>query len=250
MNKTKAVFLDVGWTLLYPRESLWEAFAAVSTEAGTEISAAEAEGLVHAMAQGSRDRVIAQLDSGARFTDSDEEFASLFNAMAQAIFRMAGVMGDEEALTARFFERFWQLENWVIFPEVFDALERLRARGLKLGVLSNASSDLVGFLEGLGLLKWFDFAVVSAIERVKKPDRRIFERALEMAEVDVHEGLHVGDMYVEDMVGARRVGLRSLLMDRGEHGMFPNYSEASGHPPGSLEVVRDLNDVVAVLDHP
>jgi putative hydrolase of the HAD superfamily len=248
MNRTKAVFLDVGWTLLYPRESLWEIFAAVSTEAGAEISAAEIEGFVHSLTHRSRDRAIAQLESGARYSDSDEEFVALFHALGQLVYRRAGVPGDYDSFAAGFFERFWKAENWAIFPEVFDALEELRRRGVRLAALSNAGSDLVAFLDALGLYKWFDFAVVSAIEGVKKPDRRIFERALERASVEAHEAIHVGDMFLEDVLGARRAGLRPLLMDRGERAMFPNHPEVAEHPPGSLEVVRNLHDVVAALD--
>jgi hypothetical protein len=55
-------------------------------------------------------------------------------------------------------------------------------------------------------------------------------------------------MFVEDVLGARRLGIRTLLMDRGERGLFPSFPEATGHPPGSVEVVRDLLDVVAALE--
>ena len=168
--------------------------------------------------------------------------------MGQAIFRTAGVVGDYAPLLARFFERFWRADNWAVFPDVFEGLERLRGRGIRLGVLSNASSELTRFLETFGLLECFDFSVVSAIEGIKKPDRRIFERALERAGVEAHEAVHVGDMFVEDVMGARCAGLRSLFMDRGERGLFPNHPEAAGHPPGSLEVVRDMHDVLAALD--
>ena len=248
MKKTKAVFLDVGWTLIYPRESVWEMYAIVTSEAGSTISAADVERFVHMLAQSSREQAIADLKQDARYTDSDEEFVELFRATGRAIFKMAGFSDDYDSLNDRFLELFWSADNWAIFPEVFDALEQLRARRLCLGVLSNAASDLTGFLDSLGLLKWFDFAVVSAAEGMKKPDRRIFERALGLAEVEASEAVHVGDMFVEDILGARRLGMRSLLMDRGENGMFPSFPEAAGHPPGSIEVVRNLHDVVAALD--
>jgi putative hydrolase of the HAD superfamily len=248
MNKTKAVFLDVGWTLLYPRESIWEIFASLSWEAGAELTAIGAERLVHAMVHGSRDRMIAQLESGAEYTDSDAEFAAVFMAMGHAIFRAAGVVGEYDLLLTRFFERFWRIDNWAVFPDVLEGLERLRAGGVRLGVLSNASSELTLFLQALGLLESFDFAVVSAVEGIKKPDRRIFERAVERAGVGANEAVHVGDMFVEDVMGARGAGLRPLFMDRGKRGLFPNHPEVSTHEPGSLEVVRNMQDVLAALD--
>ena len=41
---------------------------------------------------------------------------------------------------------------------MIDSIERLRARKIRIGILSNATSALVGFLEELGLLQHFDFA--------------------------------------------------------------------------------------------
>jgi putative hydrolase of the HAD superfamily len=132
--------------------------------------------------------------------------------------------------------------NWAVFPDVPDALRRLRASGLRVGVLSNAGSQLPAFLASLGLADLLDFAVVSAVEGVRKPDRRIFERALELAGARPEEALHVGDMYVEDVLGARRVGVRPILMDRGSRRMFPNHSEQ-----GDFEVATSLAEIVAEL---
>lgn len=244
----KAVFLDVGWTLVYPRDSLWEIFAAVVRDAGAELDAHGAEKLVYQLMSGRRDQALAELEAGAQYTDSDEEFVRLFEVMGRALFGMAGVPGDHAALSARFLERFWTLENWTPFPDVIDSMQRLRERGVRVGILSNASSDLLDLLAALDILPHCDFTVVSAIEGTKKPDRRIFEVALGRAGAEPGEAVHVGDMYVEDIAGARAVGVRSLLMDRGKLGMFPNHPESESHPAGSVEVVRNLADVLAALD--
>jgi HAD superfamily hydrolase (TIGR01549 family) len=243
----KAVSLDVGWTLVYPRDSLWEIFASIGRDAGVEISAEGAEKLVHQLMASRRDQALAEFEAGAQYTDSDAEFVQLFDVMGRVIFGMAGVPGDHAALAARFLERFWTLDNWAPFPDVIDSMQRLRERGVKVGVLSNASSDLLDLLGTLGILDHCDFTVVSAIEGTKKPDRRIFEVALRRSGAEPPEAVHVGDMYVEDIVGARAVGVRPLLMDRGERGMFPNHPESESHPPGSVEVVRDLSEVLAAI---
>ena len=51
-------------------------------------------------------------------------------------------------------------------------------------------------------------------EGVEKPDARIFEIALERTGVQAEDVLHVGDSAVDDWQGAKRVGMRALLIDR------------------------------------
>lgn len=244
----EAVFLDVGWTLIYPRQSIWELLSVVSVEAGGALRPETAEGLIHQFMTARRPEAVTQFEGGAEYADSNEEFAAQFLAMCQAVFGVAGVPGDPADLCRRFLDRFWRADTWAVFPDVLEGIGRLRERGLRVGVLSNADSRLVEFLDELGLLAHLDFTVVSAIEGTKKPDRRIFECALQRAGVDASAAVHVGDMYLEDILGARNAGVRAILIDRGPHRMFPNHPEAAGHPAEACEVVRDLLEVVAALE--
>ena len=247
MPVPKAVFLDVGWTLVYPRESIWEAMAAVAREAGGALTGADAEGFVHGLVTAAREQAVARVGPATEYTDSDEEFLAMFTTMGGMIFTAAGIADDHARLMQRFFQRFWTGDNWAVFPEVFTALDRLRERGVRVGAVSNASSDLVGFLDQLGLSRRLDFAVVSAVEGTKKPDRRIFDRALRRAGVAAEEAVHVGDMYIEDILGARNVGVRALLMERGPRAMFPSHAESMSLGAESVEVVRNLEDVLAAI---
>ena len=241
------MFFDVGWTLVYPRRSLWEVFAEITREAGAALSAQEAEDFVHAVMAYHRERALREFQDGASYSDSDEEFQALFLAMGHLVFRKAGLNGDHASLTKELLERFWLLENWAVFSDVFPAIERLRARGIRIGVLSNATSAIVGFLEEVGLLPHFDFTVVSAIEGTKKPDRRIFERALDRAGVAAAAAVHVGDMYLEDILGARNVGVRPFLIDRGNRSLFPSYPEAADHSPEQVEIVQGLDPMLEAI---
>ena len=243
----KAVFFDVGWTLAYPRASLWDIFAGLGGEAGERMASLDAERMVHSLMWANRERSVADFEAGASYTDSDAEFLALFSTMARAIFALASVPGDHDAMALQFMERFWNRDNWVAFPDAVHTIRRLRERGVRVGVLSNAGSDLLGFLEQIGLLDLFDFTVVSAIEGTKKPDRRIYRRALECAGVRPEEAVHVGDMYLEDVLGARRAGVRPLLIDRGTLAMFPNHPESAHHATRNFDIVRDLGEVLAAV---
>jgi putative hydrolase of the HAD superfamily len=247
MDRIRAVFLDVGWTLAYPETSIWEIFADLCTEAGVATTARACENVVRSMWEVGQAHAERQFYAGATYSDSDAEFAGIFEQLGAILFAQLGVGGDHLGLVRRFLERFWSESNWVAFPEVHAGLDALRQRGMRIGVLSNAPSDLPVFLERLGITPLLDFTVVSAVEGVKKPDRRIFDIALSRAGVEPAAALHVGDMYVEDILGGRAAGLRTLLMERGDRALFPSFSEAQSRnlDPGS--VVRDLTTVLARL---
>jgi putative hydrolase of the HAD superfamily len=241
------VFFDVGWTLSYPRRSLWDCFAEVIREEGIETSSREVERTAHTMISSRREQAIREFLDGAEYPDSDEAFEAIFLAMGHVMFKMCGLEGDHDTRTRDVLERFWLLENWAVYPDVLDTIERLRSRQIRIGILSNATSDLVGFLDEIGLLGLFDFTLVSAIVGTRKPDRRIFERALQQAGVEPANAAHVGDMYLEDILGARNAGVRPFLIDRGRNSLFPSHPEAAEYSPEEVEIVRGLDPMLAAL---
>jgi putative hydrolase of the HAD superfamily len=92
------------------------------------------------------------------------------------------------------------------------ALRQLRARGLRLVVVSNWDCSLPEVLADVGLLELVDAVVASAVVGAAKPDPLIFERALAEAGCEAADAVHVGDSVENDVEGARRVGIRPLLI--------------------------------------
>lgn len=75
----------------------------------------------------------------------------------------------------------------------------------------------------------------SGIVGVEKPDRRMYEAALEMAGgVAAAEALHIGDSMRKDYAPARRAGMHALLLDR-----FRT-AEAEGWRRSGAAVLPDL----------
>jgi putative hydrolase of the HAD superfamily len=243
----RALSLDVGWTLAYPEASMWDIFAELCIQAGARTTPERCEQLVRALWSAGAEHAEQRFHAGATYSDSDEEFAGMFVQMGSVIFAQMGVADGHDELMQRFLRAFWNENNWTVFPEVLDGLRAVRARGLRVGVLSNAPTNLPSFLERLGLTPHLDFTVVSAIEGVKKPDRRIFEMTVSRAGVAPEETLHVGDMYLEDIVGGRAAGINTLLMERGTRALFPNFRESEGRNLEPGVVVRSLTDVLQRL---
>jgi FMN phosphatase YigB (HAD superfamily) len=111
--------------------------------------------------------------------------------------------------------------------------------GLKLVVVSNANGTLRGKLARLDLARRVDVILDSHELGVEKPDRRIFDIALERGGTAAGRVVHVGDFYEIDVAGARAAGLPAVLIDSA--GL---YAERDGDCPrvGSLlEFVRELS---------
>ncbi len=100
-------------------------------------------------------------------------------------------------------------------PEAEGVLRRLRAEGMGAGVISNSNGSVRQILEELGLARYLDFVLDSAVVGVEKPDPRIFGLALAAARVRPEEAVYIGDLYSVDVLGARRAGLAAILLDPG-----------------------------------
>lgn len=102
-------------------------------------------------------------------------------------------------------------------PDAPPALALARGAGLRTAVISNSNGTIRRILERLGLLTLVDVVLDSQEEGVEKPHPAIFERALARCGVAAAEAAYVGDLYSIDVLGARRAGLRAVLLDPGGH---------------------------------
>jgi putative hydrolase of the HAD superfamily len=94
------------------------------------------------------------------------------------------------------------------------ALDRARARGQRIIVVSNWDCSLGAVMQRVGLEPWLDGVVTSAEVGAEKPSPVIFERALALAGCAAEQALHVGDSLAEDVQGARAAGVAALLLAR------------------------------------
>jgi len=131
-----------------------------------------------------------------------------------ALLSEVGVERDQQRLAEAIYEEFCHPRNWTTFPDVFPVLESLKERGYILGVVSDWGEGLVEIIHSLGLSQYFDFIVVSSTVQVAKPDRQVFRLALKRAGARAFEAVHVGDLYLTDVLGARAAGITPILVDR------------------------------------
>jgi putative hydrolase of the HAD superfamily len=118
------------------------------------------------------------------------------------------------------------------YRDVAPALRALRARGLRLVVVSNWDVSLHEALARTGLDALVDAAVASAELGRAKPDPAIFAHALALAGVDARRAVHVGDSLEADVGGARGAGVAAVLVLR----------DGQPAPPG-VPTVRSLAEL-------
>jgi putative hydrolase of the HAD superfamily len=97
-------------------------------------------------------------------------------------------------------------------PANVDALKRLRKSGLRLGLISNADCMEVASWAECPLAGLFDFEVFSCEVGLVKPELAIYRTCLDGLALSPGECLYVGDGGSNEMVGAREVGLRTVLV--------------------------------------
>jgi putative hydrolase of the HAD superfamily len=99
----------------------------------------------------------------------------------------------------------------LLFPDAAQTLSSLRASGLKLGLITNGSVRMQSAkLACLALSPMFDTILISDAEGISKPNREIFQRALERLNAHSAHTVFVGDDPEVDVAGARAAGMRAI----------------------------------------
>jgi len=207
----KAVFFDLYNTLVTydpPRE---EIEARILKEFGIEVSP---ESLLRpiTIADDFIYKEHARLPMSKR---SKEETTALYIQYHGIVLKEAGIEASKE-LIAGILGKWMSFDlKMVLFDDVVPALTDLKERGLVLGLISNVDRDIAPFYQGLGLSAWLQVMVTSQEVGFNKPHPEIFQAALKQAGVKPSEAIYVGDQYQIDVVGASKVGMLGILLDRG-----------------------------------
>jgi putative hydrolase of the HAD superfamily len=106
-------------------------------------------------------------------------------------------------------------------PEAIGVITTLRDAGLKIGLVSDCTSELPDAWDRLPLSALVDAPVFSCVERTRKPDPRLFLTVASRLGVDPAACLYIGDGGGRELTGASALGMRAVLLAgpdwRGEH---------------------------------
>lgn len=158
----------------------------------------------------------------------DGEFAARSEAWHEWFVRWLARFGEHadvppEVLTEAWYEADAQQHLWdLAVTGAADCLLRLRAEGLRLGVVSNADGRIAEALDRAGLASLVDVIVDSTVVGVEKPHPAIFRHALEPLGLVPAEAWYLGDTVTYDAAGADAAGLLSWIVDHRGHHTLPH----------------------------
>ncbi|HEX5967791.1 MAG TPA: HAD family hydrolase [Intrasporangium sp.] len=150
-----------------------------------------------------------------------------------------------EAGTAAY-RAFWEPHTFT-HPSIGPLWETLRAKGIRIGVLSNTIWDRDyhrGIFERDGVLHLIDADVYSSEVPWVKPQAEIFAHAAEALGVPVEECAYVGDRSFEDVHGPQQVGMRAIWIP---HSEIPVDQQVS-HEATPDAIAHDLADIRTIVD--
>lgn len=131
------------------------------------------------------------------------------------LFRAKGIFENADALgvnAAQLF-RISSIDYLRLYPGSREALDRLRNKGLRLWLLSNAQRVFTEYeLRFLGLTDAFDGIYISSDYRCRKPDGRFFDALILEQGLEKENCLMIGNDRETDIAGARNAGLPTLYM--------------------------------------
>jgi putative hydrolase of the HAD superfamily len=209
----KAIFFDLYQTLVHYQPSQEELEADALKNLGINVNAAALRRPILT----ANEYIYRQIAKKPLSQRSKEEVMALYSEYQRIVLKEAGIAAEEK-IVLRLLGMMQQAKmDLVLFDDVIPALNDLKKRGLKLGLISNIEQNMTTTLDKLGLAAKLDIVVTSQDAGFTKPQPEIFQYALKKSGVTPADAAYVGDQYQVDMVGAKKAGLQGILLDRDDY---------------------------------
>ncbi len=225
-----AVFFDVDFTLIYPGPMFQgEGYARFCARYGIDVDATRFPDAVRAA-------------SSILNEEQDHVYdADIFVRYTGAIIAAMGGRGPRVEDCAReIYDEWAGCQHFHMYDDVPGVLKELAGRGVKVGLISNSHRSLASFQQHFELHGLISGALSGAEHGYMKPHPSIFEAALTLLGVSASEAVMVGDSFEHDIEGARRAGMRGVLVQR-------SHEHLPAPPDPGVPVIHDLSSLPGLL---
>ena len=222
-----AVFFDVDFTLIYPGPTFQgEGYSRFCTRHGISVDPS---------------RFTAAVRAASSILDEAQEHVYDHEIFVRYTGRIIQEMGGKGAAVVdcarEIYDEWAENQHFFLYDDVEPVLRELASRGLKIGLISNSHRPLASFQQHFELDGLITAAVSSSEHGYMKPHPSIFESAMTLAGVEARESMMVGDSLSHDIDGARRVGMRGVLVHRSD----------DPAPETDVPVIRSMKELPALL---
>jgi polyol permease family/HAD superfamily hydrolase (TIGR01509 family) len=125
------------------------------------------------------------------------------------------VPGADRAKLVTLAKRYWEYPVSSLYPDVKPTLTALALK-FKLGLVANSGEAALQALRRDGLDDLFDVIVLADVVGIEKPNDKIFQYALDKAGIPASRAVHVGNRLDSDIRPAKRLGIRTVWILRGD----------------------------------
>lgn len=106
-------------------------------------------------------------------------------------------------------------DNWCIFDDVYDVLEKLHNKGYKMGVISNGDwGQQIDKLSRTGILNFFEVVTTSSEYNCSKPDPKLYESIIKRFNINKNEMIMIGDQVEKDVLPCQSMGIDAIWLNR------------------------------------
>jgi putative hydrolase of the HAD superfamily len=229
VTETRAVFFDVDFTLIYPGPTFQGAgYQRFCAHYGIDVDPARFADAV--------------LGASAILNEEQDHIydPDIFVRYTRRIIEGMGGSGAHlDACATEIYAEWAACQHFLLYDDVTPVLKELAARRIRVGLISNSHRCLASFQQHFELHGLVAGAVSSSDHGYLKPHPSIFESALKLLGVSAAESVMVGDSLAHDIEGARRVGMRGILVQR--------FAGGPVAVPPDVPVIRDLSELAAQL---
>ncbi|MEX2032385.1 MAG: HAD family hydrolase [Dehalococcoidia bacterium] len=234
-TRIRAVFFDFQDTLARFRDGTWNSAYGLYVEAAREHGVQlDPQAVVLPTDQAWGDFQTPDGPAHPEGSRDAEAFQQVRIAVHRRRLAKAGVTSVvAEAIARRIDELEAQSERYTLFEDVLPTLDALGRTGVQSLIVSNHVWRLHEIVRDLGLGAKFEGVINSAHVGYRKPHPAIYRAALTLSGIPPEETVMVGDSLAHDVVGAERLGIHGVLLDR----------EGAAPPPEGVRVIHTLTEI-------
>ena len=229
----QAVSFDAAGTLIHVASPVGETYARIAAEMGARLSPSALDSAFRAVFPAMPAMAFPDLD-GPALVGAERAW---WRDLVERVVRHAGGVSNFEEYFDALFSYYAGGAAWQAYPESHRTLKSARARGLRVGVISNFDSRLLPILSDLGIDSLVDSVIYSTGCGAAKPDERIFKHALRALGATAETTLHVGDNMHADYHGASAAGMTAVYLHRRKEPFAED-----------IATIRHLGELDALLD--
>ena len=128
-------------------------------------------------------------------------------------------------------------DNWSLFDDVYNVIEKLYNTGYKLGVISNGDfNQQTDKLKRTGIYKFFEIVTTSSEYDYSKPNPKLYETIIQRFNIDKNEMIMIGDQVEKDVIPCLSIGIDAIWLNRKEKENKENVKE-----------IKSLKDIFKIL---